>query len=54
MGPKRTAEFRQEAVRIAQTNGPTKKQVAADFRIGFSTLSKWIRDLLLNWPSSIT
>jgi len=43
MGPKRTAEFRQEAVRIALTSGLTRKQVATDFGIGFSTLSKWIQ-----------
>lgn len=43
MGTKRTAEFMQEAVRVAQTSGLTRKQVAADFGIGFSTLSKWIQ-----------
>jgi transposase len=43
MGTKRTAEFRQEAVRIALTSGLTRKQVAADFGVGFSTLSKWIQ-----------
>jgi len=43
MGTKRTAEFRQEAVRVALTSGLMRKQVAADFGIGFSTLSKWIQ-----------
>lgn len=43
MGTKRTAEFMQEAVRVAQTSDLTRKQVAADFGIGFSTLSKWIQ-----------
>ena len=43
MGKKHTAEFRQEAVRIALTSGLTRKQVAADFGIGFSTLSNWIQ-----------
>lgn len=42
MGTKRTTEFRQEAVRVALTSGLTRKQVAADFDIGFSTLNKWI------------
>jgi len=43
MGTKRTAEFRQEAVRVALTSGLTRKQVAADFGVGFSTLSNWIQ-----------
>jgi len=43
MGTKRTAEFRQEVVRVALTSGLTRKHVAAEFEIGFSTLSKWIQ-----------
>jgi len=43
MGTKRTEEFRQEAVRIALTSGLTRKQVANDLNVGFSTLSKWIQ-----------
>jgi transposase len=43
MGTQHTAEFRQEAVRVALTSGVTRKQIAADFGIGFSTLSKWIQ-----------
>jgi len=43
MGTKHTAEFRQEAVRVALTSGLRRKQVASDFGIGFSTLSKWIQ-----------
>jgi len=43
MGTKRTAEFRQETVRVALTSGLTRKQVASDFGIGFSTLSKWVQ-----------
>ena len=39
MGMRRTAEFRQEAVRVALTSGLMRKQEAADFGIGFSTLS---------------
>jgi len=38
-----TAEFKQEAVRVALTSGLTRKQVAADFGVGFSTLSHWIQ-----------
>jgi transposase len=43
MGTKRTLEFRQEAVRIALTSGLTRKQVASDIGIGFSTLSRWVQ-----------
>jgi transposase len=43
MGTKRTVEFRQEAVRIALTSGLTRKQVASDIGIGFSTLSRWVQ-----------
>jgi transposase len=43
MGTKQSAEFRQEAVRVALTSGLTRKQVAVDFGIGFSTLSRWVR-----------
>jgi transposase len=42
MGLKRTGEFRQDAVRIALTNGLTRKQVAHDLGVGMSTLNKWI------------
>ena len=44
MGTKQTAEFRQEVVRVALTSGLSRKQVASDFRIGFSTLSRWIKE----------
>jgi len=43
MGKKHTAEFRQEAVRVALTSGLTRKQVAADFGVGFSTLGRWVQ-----------
>ena len=43
MGTKHTTEFRQEAVRIALSSGLTRKQVSADFGVGFSTLSRWIQ-----------
>ena len=42
MGPKRTEEFRQDAVRIALTSGLTRRQVADDLGVGMSTLNKWI------------
>ena len=50
MGMKQSAEFRQEAVRVALTSGLTRKQVAADFGIGFSTLSRWIRQDRVTLP----
>lgn len=43
MGTKHTTEFRQEAVRVTLTSGLTRKQVASDFGIGFSTLSRWVQ-----------
>lgn len=43
MGSRRTEEYRAEAVRVALTSGLPRKQVAADFRVGFSTLSRWIQ-----------
>ena len=50
MGTQQTAEFRQEAVRVALTSGLTRKQVAADFGIGFSTLSRWVRQERVTLP----
>ena len=38
-----TPAFRAEAVRVALTSGLPRKQVAADFGVGFSTLSRWIQ-----------
>jgi transposase len=35
MGTKHTAEFRQEAVRVALTSGLIRKQVASDLELGF-------------------
>ncbi len=43
MGTKHAAEFRHEAVRVALTSGLTRKQVASDFGVGFSTLSRWVQ-----------
>jgi len=36
-------EFKRDAVRIAQTSGLTRRQVASDLGIGHSTLGKWAR-----------
>ena len=43
MASKPPPEFRAEAVRVALTCGLPRQQVAADFGIGFSTLSRWIQ-----------
>ena len=43
MAPRHTDEFRAEAVRIALTSGLTRRQVASDLGIGFSTLNKWVQ-----------
>ena len=43
MAHRHTDEFRREAVRIALTSGLTRKQVASDLGVGFSTLAKWIQ-----------
>ena len=43
MAHKPTPEFRAEAVRIALTSGLSRRQVAADLGIGFSTLNRWIQ-----------
>ena len=43
MASKPTPDCRAEAVRVASTSGLPRAQVAADFEIGFSTLSRWIQ-----------
>ncbi len=45
MAHRHSEEFRREAVRIARTSGLTRKQVASDLGIGFSTLSKWVQSM---------
>ena len=37
-----TPEFRAEAVRLAQTSGRSRREVAGDLGIGLSTLRSWI------------
>ena len=36
-------EFKRVAVGIATTSGLTRRQVASDLGIGFSTLGKWVK-----------
>ena len=43
MASRPTEEFRSEAVRVALTSGLPRKQVAAEFGIGVSTLNRWIQ-----------
>ncbi len=43
MAHRHSDEFRREAVRIALTSGLTRRQVASDLGVGFSTLSRWIQ-----------
>ncbi len=43
MASRHGTEFRSEAVRLALTSGLTRKQIAADLGIGFSTLNKWVQ-----------
>jgi transposase len=37
-----TQEFRDEAVRLAQTSGRSRREIASDLGIGLSTLRNWI------------
>ena len=43
MAQRHSEEFKQDAVRIAQTSGLTRRQVASDLGVGFSTLNKWMK-----------
>ncbi len=52
MGHRHSEEFRREAVRIAQTSGLTRKQIASDLGIGFSTLSNWVQSMKQDGLSS--
>src|SRR5215218_6296678 len=47
-----TPEFRAEAVRLAQTSGRSRREVASDLGIGLSTLRNWIdrRDRQMDEP----
>ena len=43
-GNRPTPEFRREAVRLALTNGWTRREIAEEPGIGLSTLTRWLRD----------
>lgn len=45
MAQRHSEDFKHEAIRIALTSGVTRKQVASDLGIGFSTLSKWVQTM---------
>ncbi len=45
MAQRHSENFKREAVRIALTSGLTRKQVASDLGVGFSTLSKWVETM---------
>ena len=40
MAPRHGKEFRKEAVRLTLSSGLTRKQVADDLGVGFSTLNR--------------
>lgn len=44
MGTKKTAEFRADAVRLALNGGRSRRQLAKDLGVGFSTLNKWVAE----------
>jgi transposase len=49
-----TPEFRAEAVRLAQTSGRSRREIAADLGIGLSTLRNWIdRRATERWSSRL-
>ena len=43
MTDRHSDDFKHEAMRIVLTRGLTRRQVASDLAIGFSTLSKWVQ-----------
>jgi len=45
MAHRHNDDFKREAVRIALTSRLSRKQVASDLGIGFSTLSKWVQTM---------
>lgn len=48
-----TKEFEREAVRLAETSGRTRREIADDLGIGLSTLTRWLsrsRDVAMDDP----
>ena len=48
-----TKEFEREAVRLAETSGRTRREIADDLGIGLSTLTRWLsrnRDAIIDEP----
>ena len=43
-GNRPTPEFRREAVRLALSSGRTRREIAADPGVGFSPLTRWLRE----------
>jgi transposase len=50
-----TKEFEEEAVRLVETSGRTKRQIADDLGVGLSTLTRWLarsRDRAVAMPDA--
>jgi transposase len=48
-----TKDFEREAVRLAETSGRTRREIADDLGIGLSTLTRWLsrnRDAIMDEP----
>ena len=48
-----TPEFRAEAVRLAQTSGRSRREIASDLGMGRSTLRNWIDRRDGRWSSRL-
>lgn len=51
-----TKEFEREAIRLAETSGRTRREVAEDLGVGLSTLTRWIsrnRDAAIDDPELV-
>ena len=50
-----TPEFRDEAVRLAQTSGRSRREIASDLGMGRSTLRNWLTAAAIGrWSSRLT